>query len=137
MTDIDLDSPLRLDVALKLAFPAGGMTVAGLRREISKGRLAVEVIAGKQFTTLNSIAEMRKKCRANQQEQDCGSDRPSKARTASSAKPHGLSATERASVARAALEKTARELKKSSPTTSPKSTVDQAASAMVIPLKST
>src|SRR3569833_106806 len=28
------DAPLRLDVAVKLAFPCGGLTVSGLRREI-------------------------------------------------------------------------------------------------------
>jgi hypothetical protein len=57
------DTPLRLDVALKAAFPAGGMTVAGLRNEIAKGRLEVELIAGKHFTTLAAIARMREKCR--------------------------------------------------------------------------
>ena len=30
----------------------GGMTVSGLRREAARGRLAIEVIAGKHFTTL-------------------------------------------------------------------------------------
>lgn len=33
------DAPLRLGDALALAFPMGGMTVAGLRRERDKGRL--------------------------------------------------------------------------------------------------
>jgi hypothetical protein len=39
------------------------MTVSGLRREIARGRLAVEIIAGKQFTTLSDIEEMRSQCR--------------------------------------------------------------------------
>jgi hypothetical protein len=56
-------APLRLDVALKAAFPAGGITIAGLRKEIAKGRLEVELIAGKQFTTLDAIQRMRELCR--------------------------------------------------------------------------
>ena len=40
------DTPLRLERAIELAFPAGGMTVSGLRREAKKGRLTIEVIAG-------------------------------------------------------------------------------------------
>lgn len=58
------DSPLRLRDAAKIAFPYGGMTESGLRREIEKGHLEVEVIAGKQFVTLRGIREMRERCRA-------------------------------------------------------------------------
>ncbi|MFK4502880.1 hypothetical protein ABIF86_007171 [Bradyrhizobium japonicum] len=36
------------------------MTIRGLRREISRGRLTYEVIAGKHYTTLADIEEMRK-----------------------------------------------------------------------------
>lgn len=57
------NTPLRLAEAVKIAFPSGGMTVSGLRREIARGRLAVEAIAGKQFTTLANIEEMRRLCR--------------------------------------------------------------------------
>jgi hypothetical protein len=39
------------------------MTLSGLRKEVARGRLAVEVIAGKQFTTLADIARMRELCR--------------------------------------------------------------------------
>src|SRR6185295_14595056 len=69
MTDdyeITRDTPLRLADAVKLAFPCGGMTVSGLRREIARGNLAIEIIAGKQFTTLRDIEKMRLKCRENQ-----------------------------------------------------------------------
>jgi len=69
MTDdyeITRDTPLRLADAVKLAFPCGGMTVSGLRREIARGNLAIEMIAGKQFTTLRDIEKMRLKCRENQ-----------------------------------------------------------------------
>ena len=44
------DTPLRLKVAAEIAFPCGGMTVSGLRREATRGRLVIEVIAGKQYT---------------------------------------------------------------------------------------
>jgi hypothetical protein len=61
--DISDDTPPRLDIAVKAAFPAGGITVAGFRKEIAKGRLDVELIAGKLFTTLGAIARMRERCR--------------------------------------------------------------------------
>ena len=56
---IDLDTPLRLGDAVKIAFPLGGMTVSGLRREIKRERLTVEIIAGKQFVSLRQLEEMR------------------------------------------------------------------------------
>jgi hypothetical protein len=60
---IDCDTPLRLEDAVKIAFPAGGITLSGLRREVARGTLQVEVIAGKHFTTLNDIKRMRELCR--------------------------------------------------------------------------
>ena len=36
------ETPLRLDVAAKIAFPDGGMTAAGLRRKWKRGRLVIE-----------------------------------------------------------------------------------------------
>ncbi|MHC2664563.1 hypothetical protein [Bradyrhizobium diazoefficiens] len=56
-------TPLRLETAAQLAFPDGSMKVAGLRREIARGRLAYETIANKTYVTLNDIEEMRKLCR--------------------------------------------------------------------------
>ena len=50
--EITPDTPLRLADAVKIAFPMGGMTVAGLRRERDRSRLIIEKIAGKEFTTL-------------------------------------------------------------------------------------
>ena len=63
MTDIPDDAPLRLKDAIKIAFPAGGMTVSGLRREHANGRLEFEMIASKQFVTLHAIREMRERCK--------------------------------------------------------------------------
>src|SRR5947209_4141284 len=56
-------TPLRLPEAVKIAFPLGGMTVAGLRRERDCNRLVTEKIAGKEFTTLAHIERMRELCR--------------------------------------------------------------------------
>lgn len=63
MPDIPDDAPLRLKDAVRLAFPCGGMTVSGLRREHANGRLQIESIAGKQFVTLRAIREMREQCK--------------------------------------------------------------------------
>ncbi len=57
------NTPLRLAEAVKIAFPLGGMTVAGLRRERDCNRLVIEKIAGKEFTTLAHIDLMRQLCR--------------------------------------------------------------------------
>jgi hypothetical protein len=65
LAKISPDDPLRLDVAAALAFPDGSMTKSGLRREISRGRLDVEIIAGKQYTTLSAINQMRARCRVD------------------------------------------------------------------------
>ena len=52
--DIGHDQPLRLAVAAALAFPDGSMTASGLRRESTRGRLVIERIAGKDYTTLRA-----------------------------------------------------------------------------------
>lgn len=69
MTDISDDAPLRLKDAVKIAFPAGGMTESGLRQEHAKGRLKLEMIAGKHFVTLRAIREMRERCKVVPQPQ--------------------------------------------------------------------
>jgi hypothetical protein len=53
------DTPLRLDVAAALAYPDGSMTASGLRREAGRGRLVIERTAGKDYTTLRYIEQMR------------------------------------------------------------------------------
>ena len=60
------DTPLRLDVAARIAFPRGGMTAASLRREAKRGRLVIERVAGKDYTTLNHIKRMRQLCHVKQ-----------------------------------------------------------------------
>jgi hypothetical protein len=132
--DIGLDTPLRLDVAARVAFPGGGMTASGLRREAARGRLTIERIAGKDFTTLNAIQEMRKQCRDNPRVRDCGLSQNEKKLESSASGQRGLSATERARLARAALEESARRLNAHSPNTSPPNT-SRHGSATVTPLK--
>src|ERR1700691_4031515 len=60
---VDPETPLRLSVAAALVFPDGSMTASGLRREAARGRLVIERIAGKFYTTLGNIQRMRELCR--------------------------------------------------------------------------
>ena len=132
--DIGPDTPLRLEEAVRRAFPAGGITVAGLRKEFGRGRLDVEVIAGKQFTTLRAIEKMRGLCRV-QKEQDSGLSRKNGKTESSNASPPGVSETDRARSALAALKTNAGKLKKSSQNILPANTPSPP-SVTVIPLKS-
>src|SRR3954465_2070963 len=91
--NIDPNAPLRLADAIKESFPRGGMTVSGLRREHGRGRLHVEMIAGKQFTTLAAIEEMRRLCRADPKVLTSGSVRSSGNTASSSRARRGLSST--------------------------------------------
>jgi hypothetical protein len=56
-------TPLRLGIAAKLAFPDGSITERSLRAEAKRGRLTVERIGNKDFTTLEAIERMRELCR--------------------------------------------------------------------------
>src|SRR3954468_3520223 len=61
--NINSNAALPLDVAAELSFPKGGMTGRGLRREAKNGRLVIERMNGKLFTSLTAIEQMRKLCR--------------------------------------------------------------------------
>lgn len=61
-SEITDDTPLRLEVAAALAYPGGGMTASGFRRERDAGRLKTEMTAVKEFTTLAAIDRMRELC---------------------------------------------------------------------------
>ena len=90
--EIDDDTPLRLNDAAKIAFPRGGMTAASLRREAKRGRLVIERVASKDFTTLGNIARMREQCRVRSSRRDSVYDRNAGTKTAASLTPHcGLS----------------------------------------------
>src|SRR5260370_20101051 len=73
---ISPDAPLRLSVAAPIAFPDGSMTASGLSREGARGRLIIERIAGKDYTTLANIERMRESCRVEAKALDFGSDPP-------------------------------------------------------------
>jgi hypothetical protein len=116
--EIEPDVPLRLRVAAELAFPDGSMTASGLRREAARGRLVVERIAGKDYTTLASIQRMRELCRVPQKEPVFGSAPKNETPTARFGKgPCGSFETDRARSARAALQKIARAPKEPSANT--------------------
>jgi hypothetical protein len=87
--DIAETAPLRLADAIKIAFPQGGMTVSGLRREAARGRLAIMRIAGKDWTTLASIREMMEKCLAHPKEPTSGCVHLAAANPAPSRTPDG------------------------------------------------
>jgi hypothetical protein len=87
---IDEDAPVRLEDIIPIAFPAGGMKLSGLRKEVARGNLAVERIAGKHFTTLADIKRMRELCR-NRAKDPASSNENEKVRQA--ATPSGSSKT--------------------------------------------
>lgn len=93
--DVDLNTPLRLSAAAAIAFPDGSMTASGLRREMDRGRLVIERIAGKLYTTLADIERMRALCREERKAQDCGCANQEGMATRA-AQQSGLSSTETA-----------------------------------------
>jgi hypothetical protein len=106
--DIDCDAPLRLNEAAKIAFPCGGMTAAGLRREAKRGRLVIARIAGKDFTTLNHVKRMVELCHVSQAHRDSGNGRNGEIRRA--ALPTPLSGSSWMEDASSALESVLRTL---------------------------
>jgi hypothetical protein len=87
------DIPLRLEVAAAVAYPDGSMKASGLRREAARGRLVIERVAGKDYTTLANIERMRELCRVQTKEPGYGCALPA-ARAAESLRgPSGLSVT--------------------------------------------
>src|SRR6266403_581502 len=105
-------TPLRLEVAARLAFPDGSMTVSALRRLVVGGKLDHEFIAGKYYVTLAAIEEMRSKCRVQAKAQDL-SCKPEKVAAQS-----GSSETVNETSALDAMNATARALRENLRTTS-------------------
>jgi hypothetical protein len=131
------DAPLRLDVAAALAFPDGSMTASGLRREASKGRLRIERVASKDYTTLYEIEQMRRLCRVEEKAPGSGSSRQDESAMAASSKtPSGRSATATSSDVLASARARIKALSKTpSPNTSAPSGKSRA-SATVVRLRS-
>jgi hypothetical protein len=113
VSPITRDTPLRLALAAEIAFPQGGVTAASLRAEAKRGRLAIERIAGKDFTTLSAIDEMRERCRSIPREPAYGSDQRGEAKR----HPHTSSATAIGKSARDSLRLSLSKLRKHSLTT--------------------
>lgn len=132
-SNITSETPLRLAEAARLAFPDGSMKVSGLRKEIAKGRLVVERIAGKDYTTPANIGRMRELCRVERKAQDCGCSGHGKVATESTP-PRGASLTGKQSEALASARAKLRKLRQLSPTTSLAST-DPRGSAIVTPCR--
>lgn len=116
-------TPLRLAVAAALAFPDRSMTESGLRREHARGRLIVERIAGKLYTTLADIQKMRELCREKTEHLDFGCEQQAKA-----AEPLGTSSTRDAKSPQAALRMKLSAQKPPSPRTSAQNIVPRAKS---------
>jgi hypothetical protein len=51
------------------------MTASGLRQEAARGRLQIERVAGKDYTTLEAIRRMRELCRLSTKEHGSTSGR--------------------------------------------------------------
>jgi hypothetical protein len=113
------DAPLRLAEAAKIAFPDGSISASGLRSEASKGRLTIERIAGKDFTTLQDIKRMRELCRVKAKKRASNFvPNDGVAMASSPITPPGASATATETLAQAALNRTLQGLNESSSITS-------------------
>jgi hypothetical protein len=91
--NVDPNAPLRLGVAAEHAFPFGGMTASGLRKERDRGRLTTWMIAGKEYTTLNSIEGMKQLCRVEAQDRTSGCEKSGGQKESSSRVRRGSSST--------------------------------------------
>ncbi len=109
MIQPEADDPITLQEACDLAF-RGTITIATLRAEAKRGTLEVFRIGRRDFTTLNAIREMRKRCPGA---------RKAPASTLTPAVVNGLSETDRVSFALDALNQTTKALKSDSGNTSP------------------
>jgi hypothetical protein len=107
------DTPMRLSKAARLAFPDGSVTASALRKEAKRGHLVIERIAGKDYTTMQHIEEMRKQCRVESRR----SAFTSASEGARHEKESGSSSTATFKQARDAAMMSAQKLKKRSPTT--------------------
>ncbi|KMO29729.1 hypothetical protein VQ03_29070 [Methylobacterium tarhaniae] len=97
------DDHLRLSVAAEIAYPDGSMTASGLRQEAKRGHLAIWRAAGKDYTTLQAIDEMRERCRVHVKVPASGSGRNASRADASSPRQPGSSSTTAAISPRDAL----------------------------------
>ena len=102
------DALLRLQVAARLFFPDGSITLSSLRREASHGRLTIWRIANKDMTTLHDLRAMVEKCRVPPFQPACGF-----VPLVADALPRGSSSTLDVNIALAAAQQRVNRLKKS------------------------
>ncbi|WP_376705542.1 excisionase [Mesorhizobium sp. ISC25] len=108
----DETTPLRVEIAARIAFPDGSMRAAGLRKERDAGRLETELIAGKEYVTLLAITRMRELCRGRRKgHTSSGVTKAGKRTEHSEIKLDGLSAIEQRSSALGAAKKAVQDLK--------------------------
>jgi hypothetical protein len=127
-------TPLRLDIAAQLAFPDGSIGVSGLRREIARGNLRAERIAGKIFVTLAAIEDMRTRCAIQRVPDSTCASRDDRAASGDGSSSIPVATEAASKSAQAHLQTIVEQLKKPSLTTSQKSTSQT--SAKVVPIKS-
>lgn len=127
-------TPLRLDVAARLAFPDGSIGVSGLRREIARGNLRAERIAGKIFVTLAAIEDMRTRCAVQKVPDSTCASRDDRVGNGDGSSSIPVPTEAASKSAQAHLQAIVEQLKKPSLTTSQKSTSQT--SAQVVPIKS-
>jgi hypothetical protein len=127
---IERYQPIRLETAVKIAFPDGSVTVSALRKQIKCGRLIAWEIAGKHLTSLNEIERMVEKCRVTPNLPGSGIEsqggQPGRERQR---RVSGSSSTADASRARDAAKATARALRGRSPSSLPQATSSRADAA--------
>src|SRR5215813_3822453 len=126
IAEIKPDTPLRLAVAAKMAFPDGSITASALRRESLRGRLVIERIAGKDYTTLANIERMRRLCQLERKESGSGSAPGEVTAAAAFAKPPGSFSTATSISPRDALRAKLQQQKANSRNTSRQSTARRA-----------
>jgi hypothetical protein len=91
------------------------MSASGLRREAMRGRLVMERIAGKDYTTLAAIQKMRAACRVEAKDPACGSSPHAEPQTGDSLSARsGASSTASSSAALALAKAKLSKLKKRS-----------------------
>jgi hypothetical protein len=74
---VDQNKPMPLEMAARVAFPDGSMTVSGLRNEIRKGNLEASKVAGRIWTTVNNIERLMQRCSITEAAGDAARDRNS------------------------------------------------------------
>lgn len=136
--EVGPDDPLLLRIAAVMAYKDGTMTASGLRKEAAKGRLVIERVAGKDYTTLGNIKKMREACQPVPKAPDSGGESPGgTSENASHTLASGSSGTDDIRQAQAAATTILQELKGSSPPISPESASQpRRKKAPVIPLQS-